>query len=231
MNATLLSYAVYGIGLTVGAYAVSRVFAKRYPSPFTTPVFFSTTLIVLVLLASGMNFEDYRPAKDILVILLGPATVALAVPIYKNRRVLAMHAVPAFTGIAAGALSTVVVAVALGRAFELDRVALASLGVKSVTAPIAIELAALMQANLSLAAALVIATGMIGTTFGQWLMDRAGIADPLARGIALGTISHGQGTAQAVAEGELQGAIAGIAMGVTAMLTSIALPTLIHWMI
>jgi putative effector of murein hydrolase len=57
MSATLT---LYGIGVTVGAYALSRVFAKRFPSPFTTPVFFSTTLIVLVLLASRMDFEDYR---------------------------------------------------------------------------------------------------------------------------------------------------------------------------
>ena len=81
MSATLM---VYGVLVTVGAYALSRALAKRYPSPFTTPVFFSTTLIVLVLLASGLDFEDYRPAKDALVVLLGPATVALAVPIFKS---------------------------------------------------------------------------------------------------------------------------------------------------
>ena len=225
MSATLM---VYGVLVTVGAYALSRALAKRYPSPFTTPVFFSTTLIVLVLLASGLDFEDYRPAKDALVVLLGPATVALAVPIFKNRHLLAAHAAPALTGVAVGALSTILVAVGLGMAFELDRVVLLSMSVKSVTAPIAIELAGIVQANLSLAAALVIATGMIGTMFGQWLMDRTGIAHPLARGLALGTISHGQGTAQAIAEGELQGAIAGIATGVTAVLTSLALPSAIR---
>ena len=219
---------LYCVGVTVGAYALSRALAKRYPSPFTTPVFFSTVLIVLALLAGGLNFEDYRPAKDVLVILLGPATVALAVPIYKNRQVLALHAAPAFAGIVAGTLSTVLVAVGLGIAFALDRVTLASISVKSVTAPIAIELAAIVQGNVSLAAGLVIATGMIGTMFGQWLMDRAGIVDPLARGLALGTISHGQGTAQANLEGELQGAIAGIAMGVSAVITSIALPGVIR---
>jgi len=82
--------------------------------------------------------------------------------------------------------------------------------------------------NLTLAAAFVIATGMIGTMLGPWLMDRAGIHHPLARGLALGTISHGQGTAQAVSEGEKQGAIAGIAMGVSAVLTSVALPSLLQ---
>lgn len=214
--------------ITIGAYALSRVLAKRYPSPFTTPVFFSTTLIVLVLIASRMRFEDYRPAKDILVVLLGPATVALAVPIFKNRRLLADHAVPALTGIAAGALSTILVAIGLGRAFELDRVVLLSMGVKSVTAPIAIELAGIVQGNLSLAAAFVIATGMIGTMFGQWMLDHTGINHPLARGLAMGTISHGQGTAQAFSEGELQGAIAGIGMSVAAVLTSIGLPSLIR---
>ena len=98
------------------------------------------------------------------------------------------------------------------------------MSVKSVTAPIAIELATLLKGNPALAATFVIATGMIGAMLGPWLLTRAGIDCPVARGLALGTISHGQGTAQALTEGSLQGAMAGIAMGVTAILTSIVLP-------
>jgi putative effector of murein hydrolase len=222
---------LYCIGITVGAYALSRAVAKRHVSPLTTPVFFSTALIMLILLASGLHFDDYRPAKDLLVILLGPATVALAVPIFKNRRVLVRHAAPALIGIVVGAVSTISVAIGLGLAFEVGREVLASVSVKSVTAPIAIELVGIVQGNLSLAAAMVIATGMIGAMFGQWLMDRTGIVDPLARGLALGAVSHGQGTAQALTEGELQGAIAGIAMGLTAILTSIVLPPLLYWVV
>jgi putative effector of murein hydrolase len=140
---------LYGIFLTFAAHALSRLLGKRFPSPFTTPVCFSTTLIVLVLFASGLQFEDYRPAKDVLVVLLGPATVALAVPIFKTRHILAAYAVPALTGIVTGVLSTVLVALALGSVFEFDRMVMLSMSVKSVTAPIAIELAGIMQGNLT----------------------------------------------------------------------------------
>ncbi len=221
-------WTLYGVLLTVAAYALSRVLSRRYPSPFTTPVFFSTALIVLILVASGMQFSDYAPAKDLMVTLLGPATVALAVPIYKSRHVLAANALPALAGSVAGVSSTVLVALALGLGLLLEPVVLLSMSVKSVTAPVALELAGIINGNLTLAAAFVIATGMIGTMLGPWLMTRAGICHPLARGLALGTISHGQGTAQALAEGEQQGAIAGIAMGVAAVFTSVALPSLLQ---
>jgi putative effector of murein hydrolase len=221
-------WTLYGVLLTVAAYALSRALTGRYPSPFTTPVFFSTALIVLVLVASGTPFSDSQQAKDLMVTLLGPATVALAVPIYKSRHVLAANALPALGGIVAGAASTVLVALSLGTMLMLEPVVLLSMTVKSVTAPVAVELAGIIHGNLTLAAAFVIATGMIGTMLGPWLMDRAGIHHPLARGLALGTISHGQGTAQAVSEGEKQGAIAGIAMGVSAVLTSVALPSLLR---
>jgi putative effector of murein hydrolase len=217
-----------GVLLTVAAYALSRALAKRYPSPLTTPVFFSTALIVLILVTSGTPFSDYQAAKDIMVTLLGPATVALAVPIYKSRLVLAANALPALAGIVAGVSSTLLVALVLGAGLMLEPAVLLSMSVKSVTAPVALELARIINGNLTLAATFVIATGMIGTMLGPWLMDRSGIRHPLARGLALGTISHGQGTAQALSEGELQGAIAGISMGVAAVLTSVALPPLLQ---
>ena len=124
--------------------------------------------------------------------------------------------------------ATVLVALLLGMGAMLEPEVLLSMSVKSVTAPVAVELARILHGNATLAAAFVIATGMAGTMLGPWLMDRAGIRHPLARGLALGTISHGQGTAQALLEGEQQGAIAGIAMGAAAVLTSIVLPMLLR---
>ncbi len=213
--------------LTLGAYALSRVVGKRYPSPFTTPVFFSTSLIVLVLLAGGIPYADYRPAADLLAELLGPATVALAVPIHRNRRILRRALVPALGGIVTGTLATILVALLLGRILGFDREIQLAMSVKSITAPIAIELTRILAGNVTLAAALVIATGMVGAMLGQWLMDRLRIDHPLARGLAMGTVSHGQGTAQAVAEGELQGAIAAVAMGLAAIVTTLLVPPIV----
>jgi predicted murein hydrolase (TIGR00659 family) len=218
---------LFDIALTVALYSVSRALAKRYASPFTTPVFFSTTLVILVLRTLGLRFEDYEPAKNIMVWLLGPATVSLAVPLYKNRHTLVRHAFPACVGLVVGSLSTLVAAAILAKVFALSDNLRASISIKSVTAPIAIELATIIHGNPTLTAVFVIATGMIGAMFGPWLMTMCGIRDPLARGLALGTIAHGQGTAQAVCEGELQGAAAGIAMGLAAVFTSCIAPFLV----
>jgi putative effector of murein hydrolase len=215
---------IFGVGVTLGAYVLSRLVAKRYPSPFTTPVFFSTPIVILTLLVTGVHLEDYKPAKDVMVFLLGPATVALAVPLHKNWRTLIENALPALFGLAAGSLSTLIGAAGLAKLCGLSPVVIASIAIKSVTAPIAIELAPIVHGDPTLAAGFVIATGMIGVMLGPWLMNLVDIRAPLARGLALGTISHGQGTAQAIHEGELQGAAAGIAMGLAAVLTSLAGP-------
>jgi putative effector of murein hydrolase len=215
---------LFSLAVTVGAYGLSRAVARRYPSPLTTPVFFSTALILIVLVPSGVHVADYEPAKRILVFLLGPATVSLAVPLYKNRHTLLRHALPALLGLGVGSLVTLGAAVGLARLLDLPEVIRVSISIKSVTAPVAVELAPILEGNPSLTAAFVIATGMIGTMLGPWLMTVSGIHDPLSRGLALGTISHGQGTAQAVTEGELQGAAAGIAMSVAAVFTSCVAP-------
>jgi putative effector of murein hydrolase len=162
-----------------------------------------------------------------MVFLLGPATVALAVPLYRNRHTLVDHALPVLAGLAVGSLSTLVAATLLARAFSLTSVLVASISIKSVTAPIAAELAPLVHGDATLTVAFVIATGMLGAMLGPWFMRALGVRRPLARGLALGAISHGQGTAQALLEGELQGAAASIAMGLAAVVTSLVAPALV----
>ncbi|CEH29337.1 hypothetical protein AM501_20195 [Aneurinibacillus migulanus] len=218
------------ITLTVGAYLLSRIAARKYPSPFTTPVFFSMALIIIVLLLSGITFEQYGPAKDIMTFLLGPATVALAVPLYKNRQLIMKYSFPAFVGLTAGALSATISGVLIAQAFQLSDEIVASMSVKSVTIPIALEITRIIGGVPALSAAFVVLTGTIGTMLGPWLMNRAGIRSPFAYGLAMGTISHGQGAAHAASSDELAGAIAGIAMGLTAILISFVLPTMMNWM-
>lgn len=215
------------IAITVGAYLLSISASKRYPSPFTTPVFFSTTLIIIILLLLDINFEEYTIAKEIMTFLLGPATVALAVPLYKYRNMIKKHSVPALLGIVSGTIATIVSSVILGKILNLTNEVIASGSVKSVTVPVAIEVAAIIGGDPALTAAFVVATGILGTILGPWLMNIAKISHPLSRGLALGTISHGQGTAQAATEGELQGAIAGVAMGLSAIFTAIIVPLIV----
>jgi len=217
----------FGIVLTAGAYLLSLAARRRHPSPLTTPVLFSTIIIIAVLLASGISFSDYQPAKNIMTSLLGPATVALAIPLYKNRETFLKNIVPAAVGLIAGSLGTMIAAGVLGRLFGFTPKLVSSIAIKSTTVPIAVEVAKIIHGSPTLTAALVVITGMIGASFGPWLMDRLAITDPVSRGLALGTISHGQGTPQAATEGELSGAIAGVAMGLGAVCTSLAAPWIV----
>lgn len=219
---TLLS-----IAITVGAYFLSNITGRRFPSPFTTPVFFSTTVIIILLLLFNINYDDYTMAKDIMTFLLGPATVALAVPLYKNRDIIKKNSVPALSGLVFGTLSTIISAVILAKVLELSNEIIASVSVKSVTVPVAVEVSSIIGGDPALTAAFVVATGILGTALGPWLMNVTKISHPLSRGLALGTISHGQGTAQAAVEGELQGAIAGVAMGLAAIITSLIAPIIV----
>jgi putative effector of murein hydrolase len=175
----------FGVSLTVGAYALSLRARKYYASPLTTPVLFSTVIVIAVLLATGISFEDYGPAKRLITALLGPATVALALPLYRNRQVFFRNLLPAAFGLIAGSLGTMIVAALIARAFALAPDIVSSIAIKSATVPIAVEIARLIQANPALTAIFVVVTGMIGAAFGPWLLDRARITHPLSRGLAL----------------------------------------------
>jgi predicted murein hydrolase (TIGR00659 family) len=226
---TVSTMAVTGLGIavTVGAYALSLSARKRHPSPLTTPVVFSTPIVIAVLLATGISLADYQPAKNVMTFLLGPATVALAIPLYKNRQSFFRNLVPAGAGLLAGSLGTMIAAGLLARKFGFTPELVSSITIKSATVPIAVEVAKIVHGNPTLTAALVVITGMIGASFGPWLMDRLAITNPISRGLALGTISHGQGTAQAATESELSGAIAAVAMGLGAVCTSLAAPWIV----
>ena len=222
-----MSITIFCLLVTAGTYVASRALARRFPSPLTSPVLFSTTLTIAILVTARVSYTDYGPAREILTFLLGPATVALALPLYKKRALLLAHLLPALAGLVAGVLSTMLVAVALGRVLGLSALLVRSLSIKSVTAPVAVKLAPLVDADPVLVAAFVVTTGMIGVLIGPALLTLFGVRAEVARGLALGTISHGQGTARAALEGELCGAIAGIAMGLAAILTSLVAPRFI----
>ncbi|MED4718195.1 LrgB family protein [Pseudobacillus badius] len=217
---------LFSIVLTVAAYGLARLLAVRFSSPLTTPVFLSTVMIILVLAGSGITYQDYTPAKEIMTYLLGPATVALAVPLYHNRDVLLKKAAPAFWGLTAGTLATVVSAVWMTKMFHLTEATAASAAVKSVTTPVAIEVARMIGGDPALAAIFVMIAGMFGAMFGPWLLTVMKVTDPFARGLSIGTTAHGIGTAQIVQEGSLQGAVSGAAMGAASIFTSLVLPWL-----
>lgn len=212
------------LALTVAVYALARALYLRRQYPFFQPVFVGASVLMAILTLSGLDFEDYRATKDVLGWFLGPVTVALAVPVYKQRAHLRAAILPLTAGVALGTFTTIAAVLVLAGLAHLDGSVLPSLAVKSVTAPIAIELARIQGGDPSLAAVFAIVTGAIGAMFGPMLLTRFGVTDPLARGIALGTTSHGQGTAAALLEGETAGAMSSLSMAAVAVFTAAIAP-------
>lgn len=210
--------------LTVAAYLVTRRIFLKYKYPILNPVFLSTLLIIAALKAGGFTFADYTPAKEAMTFLLGPATVALALPLYNNKKVLRNHALPVLAGVCAGSLATIAAALVAGRMLGLAKGLLLSLGPKSVTVPIAVEISRIAGGEPTLTAAFVVATGMIGSILGPVTLSLVKVSNPIARGLALGTVSHGQGTAVALLEGETAGAMGGVAMAIAAVFTALIAP-------
>jgi len=219
---------VFCVALTVAAYSLSRRIGRRYSSPLTVPVFLATSMVMVVLVATGLDLDGYAHAKSFLAEFLGPATVALADPLYRNRRVLIDHARPVVVGLVVGAVASMVAAVGAGALLGLDRGIRAALAIRSVTAPVAIELAGEVDADPTVVAAFVILTGLVGSMIGPCLLTRIRVGREIARGEALGTVSHGQGTAQALTESDATGAAASVAMGSVAVVVSLLAPVAVR---
>ncbi len=213
--------------LTLVAYqAGQRLHALSGRNPLVNPVLVAVAALVALLLATGTPHATYFEGAQFVHFLLGPATVALAIPLHRQiervRRSAPALAASLLLGSAAAAGSAVAIASALGAGRET----LIALAPKSVTAPVAMALAEGLGGLPSLAAVLVILTGVTGAMLGPPLLDLLRVRDERARGLALGVASHGIGTARALERSEVAGAFAGLAMGLNALATALLLPLL-----
>ena len=219
------------IALTIVAYVVSREIFLRTRVTLLNPVFVSTIVIILVLFAFGIRGDQYQPGRELMTLLLGPATVALAVPLYRHRRLLVTYWTSIALGIVCGSVATIVTVVLFARWVSLDRMLVLAVAPKSVTTPVAIDIARILGTNMSITAVLVVSTGMVGAIVGPRVLTALRISDPIARGVAIGTTSHATGTAAILQEGETQGAMSAVAMALTAIFTAFVGPFLIPWLL
>jgi predicted murein hydrolase (TIGR00659 family) len=196
-------------------------------TPLLHPVTLSIAMLIGLLLLVDMDYATYFEGAQFIHFLLGPATVALAIPLYDHRervrRLLGPLLIACMTGIVTAVASTLGLAMALGARAET----VLSLAPRSVTSPIAMGIAEQIGGIPSLAAGLVLLTGSIGCALSPWVFRLLRIKDPAVQGFSLGLSAHGFGTAQAFARiGAVAGAFSGLAMGLTGLLTAFLLPLL-----
>lgn len=190
------------------------------------PVLTAVLLIVALLTVTDVDYATYFEGAQFVHFLLGPATVALAIPLY-NHLSSVRRSFPALAAaILVGSLTAAGSAVALAWALGASPQTVISLAPKSVTTPIAMGVAERLGGLPSLTAVLVILSGILGAIAGPGLLKRAGVHDDRAAGVAIGTASHGIGTARALQTSEVAGAFAGLAMGLNGLATAILLPLL-----
>jgi predicted murein hydrolase (TIGR00659 family) len=226
MNA-LAAHPLFAIGLTLAAFLIAAWLYRRSGWLLLQPVLVSVTLIVATLLLCGVDYATYRAGAEPIAWLLGPATLALAVPLQHNIKRIRQLFWPIMLTLLAGGVLSVTLTLAIGWALGADWVVLMSLAPKSVTMPIAMPVAEQIGGIASLAAVLVMLTGVIGTALGPWLLRWAGVDHPAARGLSYGINAHAIGTAHALQEGEECGAFAALAMSLLGIATALLLPLLL----
>jgi len=214
-----------GLTLTLVAYlAASRIHQRCGGHPLANPVLLAVATLVGLLWLTDTPYRTYFDGAQFVHFLLGPATVALAIPLHAQLPRLRRMAMPLLLALLIGSLTAAVSAVAIGALLGGRRATLLSLAPKSVTTPIAMGIAERTGGLPSLTAVLVILTGVLGAILARYIYRALHIDDDAQRGFALGIAAHGIGTARAFQESEQMGAFAALAMGLNGLLTALLLP-------
>jgi predicted murein hydrolase (TIGR00659 family) len=215
--------------LTVAAYLLADfVYRKSGRRSLLNPVLVAVLILVGLLTASDTSYPTYFEGAQFVHFLLGPATVALAVPLYFNFWKLKRLWLPITAGLLAGAATAALTAVGIAWLLDASAQTALALAPKSVTAPVAMGITEKLGGPPSLTAILVVSTGILGAVMGPALLDLVRVREPAVRGFAMGTTSHGIGTARAFQDSEEAGAFSGLAMGLNALLSALLLPPLLR---
>lgn len=207
--------------------AADRLSAAMRRHPLANPVLLSVGVIGALVLGTRTPYAAYFDGAQFIHFLLGPATVALGIPLYQNRRLVLRSILPMACALLAGSLTALGSAILIARALGAPAAVVTSIAPKSVTAAVAMAISARLGGDAALTAVLVILTGILGAVIVTPLMDRLGVTDRRARGFAAGLAAHGIGTARAFQVDPTAGIFAGIAMGLNALLTAVIVPLLL----
>jgi len=220
---------LFWLTLTIGAYLVGDYCYRRTNLfPLFNPVALGIIIVSAVLLTFNVQYERYFEGAKFIHFLLGPATVSLAIPIYRKWDLITANAISILSTVLLGSLFAIIITYMLAQFFMLDREILLSLLPRSVTAPIAMGISELIGGIPSLTAIITIITGIIGAAFGTFTLDLLRVKKMSARGFAIGLASHGIGTARAMSRDETAGVFAAVAMGLSGIVTALIVPLFIY---
>ena len=219
---------LFGLSLTVGAYAVARGIHTRVR--WLHPILSSSAIILIVLALLRFPIAEFQGEVGLLTTLLGPATVALGVPIYKHRRLIRERFASVLISVVAGSVTGICSAGALVLLTRGSHEVLLSILPKSVSSPIGIEISRSLGGTPELSVMFSVVTGVLGGVLGPAFLYRSGLRDPVSFGLAMGGAAHGFGTARSLQESETAGSFSALAMGLSGITTSLLFIPLYFWL-
>ena len=220
---------VFTIMFVVGLYLINIKIYRRVRFPLLHPVLFTIIELVVVLMALNIPYSTFQPGSRMIHFMLGPSVVSLGYILYQQVAHLKKNAISIVLAITVGAVIGIASIVGIGHLLGVKQALIASLAPKSVTTPIAMELAGNNGGIPGLTAVIVVCAGILGSIIGPPIMKLMKIKSPVAKGLALGASSHGIGTAAAIQMGAIEGALSGLAIGIMGLITSILLPLFSRW--
>jgi predicted murein hydrolase (TIGR00659 family) len=216
---------LFWLTLTIGSYIISdSIYRKFNLFPLLNPVAISVLLVSIILISFDIKYERYFEGAKFIHFLLGPVTVALAIPIYIKLHLIILNSKAIFISLIIGSVFAILVTYILSIQFEIQKELILSLLPRSVTAPIAMGISEIIGGIPSLTAIITIITGIIGASLGIFVFDVMKLKKMEARGFSLGLASHGIGTARAMSKDKNAGVFAAVGMGLSGLTTSILVP-------
>ncbi|CAI1011403.1 MULTISPECIES: LrgB family protein [Serratia] len=209
---------------TLALYFANKKLYRRRRTLLLMPLVLTPMILVLLLVVTHISYQDYIGETHWLLWLLGPATIAFAVPVYENLHIIRRHWLSLSAGVLTAVLVAVYSSVWLARLLTLPEEVQRSLAVRSITTPFALEAAKQMGGQADLVALFVVITGVFGMAIGDILFLRLAVRSSLAKGVGLGASSHGAGTAKAYEMGQEEGVVSSLVMMLAGIITVIAAP-------
>lgn len=226
MNA-IINSPLFGILLTLVAFEIGVLISQKFKYSFLNPLLIGNILIVGFLLITGVSLESYNVGGDYISVMLSPATVVLAVPLYRQIQKLQHFWKPILAGIIAGSLTAMACVIVAGKLLGLGKVLTLSLLPKSVTIPMGSVISEQIGGIPSVTIIAITVTGITGAVTAPAVCRFCRIKHKVAQGIAIGTASHALGTTKAMEMGEVQGAMSGLAIGIAGLFTAVVAPVII----
>lgn len=214
--------------ITISAYKIGvLIYEKSGKNALLQPIVIAYAIMLPILLVAKVPYKEYFSAVSMLHFFLGPATVALALPLYKNLKLIRAYFIPILITLVAGGTFTILSAVGILWLFGASKITMLSMTTKSVTAPITLITAQDIGANASLAIGFVVITGLLGALIGTPIFRLLKIKHDAAKGFALGLLSHAVGTARAFEISENAAAFSALAMGLVGVFIAVFLPLVV----